>query len=34
VVSDGVKVTDKELAALPLTPHKRHGDWNYTIAAA
>ena len=30
----GVKVTDKELAALPLTPHKWHGDWNYTIAAA
>ena len=30
----GVKVTDKELAALPLTPHKWHGDWNYTIEAA
>ena len=30
----GVKVTDKDLAALPLTPHKWHGDWNYTIAAA
>jgi len=30
----GVKVTDEELAALPLTPHKWHGDWNYTISAA
>jgi transposase len=30
----GVKVTDKEFAALPLTPHKWHGDWNYAIAAA
>ncbi len=30
----GVKVTDKDLAALPLTPHNWHGDWNYTITAA
>jgi hypothetical protein len=28
----GTKVTDTELAAVPLTPHKFHGDWNYTIA--
>jgi len=27
----GVKVSDKELAALPLTRHKFHGDWNYTL---
>jgi transposase len=29
----GVKVTDNELAAVPLTPHKWHGEWNYTVAA-
>jgi transposase len=28
----GVKVTDAELAALPLRPHEFHGEWNYTIA--
>ena len=28
----GTKVTDAELAAVPLTPHEFHGDWNYTIA--
>ncbi len=28
----GVKVTDNELAAIPLTAHDFHGDWNYTIA--
>ena len=27
----GVKVSDKELAALPLKRHDFHGDWNYTI---
>lgn len=27
----GVKVTDKQLAAVPLTPHDWHGTWNYTI---
>lgn len=27
----GIKVTDKELAALPLERHKFHGDWNYTM---
>ena len=30
----GTKVTDTELAAVPLTPHTFHGDWNYTIAAS
>ena len=29
----GVKVTDGQLAALPLRPHKFHGDWNYTLDA-
>ncbi len=28
----GTKVTKTELAAVPLTPHDFHGDWNYTIA--
>jgi hypothetical protein len=28
----GTKVSDAELAAVPLTRHKFHGDWNYTIA--
>ncbi|MGH9893147.1 MAG: ISAzo13 family transposase [bacterium] len=28
----GVKITDKQLAAVPLTPHEWHGEWNYTIA--
>ena len=29
----GVKITDAELAALPLAPHDFHGEWNYTINA-
>jgi hypothetical protein len=29
----GVKVADKELAALALTSHKFHGEWNYTLNA-
>jgi transposase len=28
----GVKVTDKQLAAVNLTRHAFHGEWNYTIA--
>ena len=28
----GQKISDKDLATLPLTPHEWHGDWNYTIA--
>jgi len=28
----GTKVSDAELAAVPLTRHDFHGDWNYTIA--
>ncbi len=27
----GVKVTDEQLAAVPLRPHDWHGEWNYTI---
>ena len=29
----GVKITDTELAAVPLHPHDFHGEWNYTITA-
>jgi RHS repeat-associated protein len=29
----GLKVTNKELAAVPLEPHDFHGEWNYTISA-
>ena len=29
----GVKISDRELAALPLAPHDFHGEWNYTINA-
>lgn len=27
----GVKVTDEELATVPLKPHDFHGEWNYTV---
>ena len=27
----GVKITDQELAAVPLVRHEWHGDWNYRI---
>jgi transposase len=30
----GVKITDRQLAAVPLTRHDWHGDWNYTIHPA
>lgn len=29
----GIKITDKQLAAVPLHPHGFHGEWNYTINA-
>jgi hypothetical protein len=29
----GVKITDTQLAAVPLHPHDFHGEWNYTINA-
>jgi len=28
---DGIKVSDKQMQALPLTRHDWHGDWNYTL---
>jgi transposase len=28
----GVKISNAELAAVPLVPHDWHGEWNYTIA--
>jgi Rhodopirellula transposase DDE domain len=28
---DKIKVSDAELAAVPIKPHKFHGEWNYTI---
>jgi len=27
----GVKVSDAQMEALPLTRHNWHGDWNYTL---
>jgi hypothetical protein len=27
----GVKISDPELAAVPLSPHSWHGEWNYKI---
>ncbi len=27
----GIKISKAELAAVPLTPHEFHGDWNYTV---
>jgi hypothetical protein len=29
----GVKISDAQLAAAPVTPHDFHGEWNYTIHA-
>ena len=28
----GQRVPDAEMHALHLTPHRFHGDWNYTLA--
>ena len=30
----GVKISDAQMAALPLTRHDWHGDWNYTLRPA
>lgn len=27
----GIKISDAQMAALPLTRHEFHGDWNYTL---
>ena len=31
VYEKGIKITDKELAALPVTPGEWHGEWNYIV---
>jgi hypothetical protein len=28
----GIKVSNEDMAAINMTPHKFHGEWNYTIA--
>lgn len=30
----GVKITDSEMASLPIEPHEWHSEWNYTIHPA
>jgi len=30
----GVKISDPEFAAIPISAHEWHGDWNYTITSA
>jgi hypothetical protein len=32
VYPKGVRVSDEDLAALPLTRHTFHGEWNYTLS--
>src|SRR4051794_33984328 len=32
VYPPGIKVSDREMAALNITPHEFRGEWNYTIA--
>ncbi len=27
----GIQVSDDEIAALPITRRRFHGDWNYTL---
>ena len=27
----GIKISDNQMAALPITHHEFHGDWNYTL---
>ncbi|GHF15293.1 hypothetical protein GCM10014715_83260 [Streptomyces spiralis] len=27
----GIRISDDEIAALPTTRHRFHGDWNYTL---
>jgi len=29
----GIQISDAQMAALPLTRHHWHGDWNYTLSA-
>ena len=28
----GIKISDQQLATIPITPHQWHGQWNYDIA--
>jgi Rhodopirellula transposase DDE domain len=30
----GVKISDRDLAAVPLHRHGWHGEWNYTVLPA
>ncbi|GGZ01920.1 hypothetical protein GCM10010365_21210 [Streptomyces poonensis] len=30
----GVRISDEDIAALPITRHRFHGDWNYTFHPA
>jgi hypothetical protein len=32
LVPAGEKISDADFAAIPLTAHEWHGEWNYTIA--
>lgn len=34
VYEKGIKVSDKELAGLPIYRHLFHGDWNYTVGGS
>ncbi|HUH67887.1 MAG TPA: hypothetical protein VLZ05_02840, partial [Mycobacterium sp.] len=27
----GTKISDEQMASLPLTRHDFHGEWNYTL---
>jgi hypothetical protein len=29
--STGIKISDREMTALPITREELHGDWNYTL---
>ncbi len=29
----GTKISDSQLAALPIQPNEWHGEWNYTLTA-
>ncbi len=31
VYPKGIKVSDGQMAALPMAEHEFHGEWNYTL---
>src|SRR5215813_13822613 len=31
IYPSGIKVTDRDMAAINIAPHTFHGEWNYTI---